>query len=130
MRAFAMSLIPANERRHKLRKRPLRLVYVELVSGNGGMMRDLSEEGFDVRAMMPLRQSEKTTFSFTLGDTLRIEGEGKILWTEEGGRVAGVEFLQISPEMRTNIDDWLIEDEKIESPREPAPKERIIQSDS
>ena len=130
MRAFAMSLTPANERRHKLRKRPLRLVYVELVSGNGGMMRDLSEEGFAVRAMMPLRQGEKTTFSFTLGDTLRIEGEGKILWTEEGGRVAGVEFLQISPEMRTRIDDWLIEDEKIESPRETATKEPMIPSAS
>ena len=125
-----MSLTPVNERRNKLRKRPLRLVYVELVSGNGGMMRDLSEEGFAVRAMMPLRQGEKTTFSFTLGDTLRIEGEGKILWTDEGGRVAGVEFLQISPEMRTRLDDWLIEDEKIESPRETAAKEPMIPSAS
>lgn len=116
-----MSLAPVNERRNKLRKRPLRLVYIELAFGNGGMMRDLSEEGFAVRAMMPVRQGDKTTFSFTLGDTTRIEGEGKILWIEEGGRVAGVEFLQISPEMRTRIDEWLIEDEKIEDPREAVP---------
>ncbi|PWU07893.1 MAG: hypothetical protein C5B47_05415 [Verrucomicrobia bacterium] len=117
-----MSLSPVNERRSKLRKKPLRLVYVELALGNGGMMRDLSEEGFAVRAMMPVRQGDKTAFSFMLGDAARIEGEGKILWIEEGGRVAGVEFLQISPEMRTRIDDWLIEDEKIEDPRETPPE--------
>ncbi|HTP68949.1 MAG TPA: PilZ domain-containing protein [Dongiaceae bacterium] len=117
-----MSLAPVNERRNKLRKKPLRLVYVELAFGNGGMMRDLSEEGFAVRAMMPVRQGDKTPFSFMLGDATRIEGEGKILWIEEAGRVAGVEFLQISPEMRMRIDDWLIEDEKIEDPREAPPE--------
>ena len=122
-----MSSAPVNERRNKLRKKPLRLVYVELAFGNGGMMRDLSEEGFAVRVMMPVRQGDKTPFSFTLGESARIEGEGKILWIEEGGRVAGVEFLQISPVMRTRIDDWLIEDEKMDSPREaPALKEPAI----
>jgi len=113
------------ERRKKLRKRPLRLIYVELAFGNGGMMRDLSEEGFAVRAMMPLRQNDKTTFSFTLGDTVRIEGEGKILWIDEGGRVAGVEFLQIPAEMKAKIDDWLLEDEKVENPREKPPEPAI-----
>lgn len=114
-----------SERRKKLRKKPLRLIYVELAFGNGGMMRDLSEEGFAVRAMMPLKQGDKTPFSFTLGDTTRIEGEGKVLWIDEGGRVAGLQFTQIAPELRSQIDDWLIEDEKITDPRE-APKESRI----
>jgi len=81
-------------------------------------MRDLSEEGFAVRAMMPLRVGDQTAFSFTLGEAIRIDGEGKVLWVEEGGRVAGVEFAQISPEMKSQIDDWLIEDEKVSTPRE------------
>jgi len=51
-------------RRTQLRKRPLSLVYVELPPSNGGMMRDLSEHGFSLRAMLPLRQSEKVPFSF------------------------------------------------------------------
>jgi hypothetical protein len=118
MQAFMSPTTIKSERRKKLRKKPLRLVYVELASGNGGMMRDLSEEGFAVRAMMPVRVGDKTPFSFTLGDTTRIEGEGKILWIDEGGRVAGVQFTQISSEMKTQIDDWLIDDEKIASPRE------------
>ena len=114
-----------SERRQKLRKKPLRLIYVELAFGNGGMMRDLSEEGFAVRAMMSLKPGGTTPFSFMLGDATRIEGEGKILWVEEGGRVAGVQFIQISPEMRALIDNWLIEDEKVSDPRE-APKEAKI----
>jgi hypothetical protein len=96
-----------SERRRKFRKRPLTLVYVELAATNGGMMRDLSEEGFALRAMMPLRAGEKTPFSFSLSESARIEGEGEILWTGEEGRVAGIRFGQISALARTQIHDWL-----------------------
>ena len=70
-------------------------------------MRDLSEEGFAVRTMMPLRAGEKTPFSFFLGEAERVEGEGEILWVQENGRVAGVRFAQISPADRGLIRDWL-----------------------
>jgi hypothetical protein len=126
MQVFMSMTHSQSERRKKLRKRPLRLVYIELAAGNGGMMRDLSEEGFAVRAMIPVRIGAQTTFSFTLGDTVRIEGQGKVLWVEEGGRVAGVEFAQISPEMKSQIDDWLIEDEKISRPRETAQRQASV----
>jgi hypothetical protein len=95
------------DRRGKFRKRPLSLVYVELASGNGGMMRDLCEEGFALRAMMPLRPGETTSFLFALDNTTRIEGEGRIIWVEEGGRVAGLEFTRISPEAQRQIQEWL-----------------------
>ena len=78
-----------SERRKNSRKDPPSLIYVELGPGNGGMMRDLSEEGFALRAMIPVRVGEKTPFSFLLSTTARIEGEGEILWVEERGRVAG-----------------------------------------
>jgi hypothetical protein len=125
MQTFMSPPTAKTERRKKLRKKPLRLVYIELANGNGGMMRDLSEEGFAVRAMMPLRAGDPTPFSFTLGDTMRIQGEGRVLWVAEAGRVAGVAFTQITPDLKSQIDDWLIEDEKIVSPREPA-KEPVI----
>lgn len=125
MLAFMPSTPVKSERRKKLRKKPLRLVYVELGFGNGGMMRDLSEEGFAVRAMMPLKQGDKTPFSFMLGDTTRIQGEGEVLWIDEGGRVAGVEFTQIPPEIKSQIDDWLVEDERIPSSRETAKEPAI-----
>ena len=95
------------ERRKKLRNRPRSLVYVELESANGGMMRDLSEEGFALRAMMPLRAGGKTQFAFSLDESSRISGEGRIVWIKEDGRVAGIEFCGIPSSARKQIREWL-----------------------
>ena len=80
---------------------------MELAAGNGGMLRDLSEEGFAVRAMMPLNAGDRTTFQFALSQSVRIEGEGEILWVAENGRLAGVQFTQVSPAARGEIQEWL-----------------------
>lgn len=95
------------DRRSKLRKRPLSLVYVELATGNGGMMRDLCEEGFALRAMMPMRPGDISSFTFNLDPATRVEGEGRAIWVEEGGRVAGLEFTKLSPEGLQNIRSWM-----------------------
>ncbi len=90
-----------------MRNRPASLIYVELSSTNGGMMRDLSEEGFALRAMMPLTDGDRTVFSFLLSPLSRIEGEGEVIWTEEKGRVAGIRFIELSSSARTGIQSWL-----------------------
>jgi cytoskeletal protein RodZ len=95
------------ERRKRFRKRPPRLVYVELGNGNGGMMRDLSEDGFALRAMMPLATGEKLHFCLSLEDATRIEGESEVIWTGEGGRAAGLKFVEITPQARASIREWL-----------------------
>ena len=105
------------ERRNSLRRRPLGLVYVELTSANGGMMRDLSEDGFAMRAMIPLRAGEQTSFRFSLDATTAVEGTALILWAEEGGRLAGLQFTELSMESRAIILRWL------SSPEEPSRKE-------
>jgi hypothetical protein len=107
MQVFMSPSTVKSERRRKSRNRPPRLVYVELPNGNGGMMRDLSEEGFAVRAMIPLAAGGSTYFAFSLGESIRIEGEGKIVWSEENGRVAGVQFTQIASTAREQILNWL-----------------------
>lgn len=107
MQVFMSLSTVKSERRRKSRNRPPRLVYVELPNGNGGMMRDLSEEGFAVRAMIPLAAGGSTYFAFSLGESIRIEGEGKIVWNEENGRVAGVQFTQIASTAREQILNWL-----------------------
>jgi hypothetical protein len=71
------------------------------------MMRDLSEEGFALRAMMPLRAGGKTQFAFSLDEGTRISGEGRIVWIKEDGRVAGIEFCGISHSAREQIRRWL-----------------------
>ena len=109
------------ERRKKLRKKPLSLVYVELPSANGGMMRDLSEDGFAMRAMIPLRTGQQTSFVFSLDEFTRIEGEGVVDWTEENGRIAGVKFVQIPASARDKIDEWLLRSNEPSTQEQDAP---------
>src|SRR5208337_2155794 len=107
MQAFTTAMTVNTERRKKLRNRPRSLVYIELESANGGMMRDLSEEGFALRAMMPLQAGGKTQFAFSLDEGTRISGEGRIVWIKEDGRVAGIEFCGIPNSARKQIREWL-----------------------
>ncbi|HEV8075106.1 MAG TPA: PilZ domain-containing protein [Candidatus Acidoferrum sp.] len=104
------------ERRTQLRKRPLSLVYVELPPSNGGMMRDLSEHGFSLRAMMPLRPSEKIPFSFALDTSARIDGEAIVLRLDDGGHVAALEFAGLPTHSRDQIRRWL---DKFDEPISP-----------
>ena len=99
-----------SERRKKSRKRPASLVYVELPS-NGGGMQDLSEEGFSVCPVMPVRAGEKTPFAFFLDEDTRIEGRGQIVWVQDGGFVAGVRFTEIPPAALEQIRKWLAQRE-------------------
>jgi PilZ domain len=106
-----MTTTSKGERRVKSRKRPISLVYVELTGANGGMMKDLSPEGFSLRAMMALRLGEQTRFSFNLSESVRIEGEGQVVWVEENGRVAGIQFTKVSPSVLEEIQSWLVRPE-------------------
>ncbi len=108
------------DRRTQNRKRPLTLVYVELPPSNGGMMRDLSEQGFSLRAMIPLKPSEKVPFSFSLDTTARIDGEAIVLRLEENGHVVALQFAGLPSHARDQIRRWL---EKFEEPlnREAVP---------
>lgn len=86
------------------------------------MMRDLSAEGFAVRAMMPLGVGEKTRFSFLLGGSVQIAGEGEIVWIEENGRVAGVRFTEISSKALAEIQNWLNSSSELQKTKEVAEK--------
>jgi hypothetical protein len=88
-------------------------------------MRDLSEHGFSLRAMMPLRQSEKIPFLFALDTSARIDGEAIVVRVDDGGHVAALEFAGLPPHSRDQIRRWLDKfDEPISpesAPAEPMP---------
>ena len=77
------------ERRHSQRSRPEQLVYVELETNNGGMMLNVSEQGFHFRAVSPVPQNGNIRFAFAIDGTRRLEGTGELEWAEENGRVGG-----------------------------------------
>src|ERR1700682_6415878 len=93
--------------RQSSRKRLDQLVYIELERGNGGMILDISEEGLSFRAIAPVESNSDVYFAFTIDGTRRLDGYGRLDWTEENGKVAGLEFTDVSREFRDAIQYWL-----------------------
>ncbi len=83
------------------------LVYVELEAGNGGMMLTVSEDGFTFRAVTPIGPSRKIHFSFVVNAPEKLEGYGNIDWTQDGGKVASLQFSDVSSEFQTGLRKWL-----------------------
>jgi hypothetical protein len=83
------------------------LVYVELESRNGGMMLTVSEEGFTFRAVTSVRPSGRIPFSFIIHGNEKLEGYGEIKWTKDDGKVAGLQFTDISTEFLNALRRWL-----------------------
>jgi hypothetical protein len=85
------------------------LVYVELEARNGGMMLSVSEEGFTFRAVTSVRPSGRIPFSFIIHGNEKLEGYGEIKWTKDDGKVAGLQFTDISTEFLSALRRWLAE---------------------
>jgi len=96
-------------------KKPGQLVYLELGSGNGGLLLRVSEDGFRFRAVTPVRANGDIPFAFSLDGKIRLEGTGAIEWIEDDGKSGGMRFAEVSPEFRAILADWLSADS---SPRE------------
>lgn len=88
------------------RKKPEGLVYVEFGSENGGMIRDLSENGMGFRSVGPLRPAEKVPFSFSFDGEDVLRGEAQMIWADGDGRSGGLVFVDISEGLRSKLRTW------------------------
>ncbi len=95
------------ERRKYPRKKPEHLIYIELGTNNGGMMRDLSEGGIGFRAVSPVRKGEKVHFAFAFDPARHMDGEGELVWTDNEGKAGGLRFAEVSGAFREGIRAWL-----------------------
>jgi hypothetical protein len=84
------------------------------------MMRDLCEEGFAMRAMMPLHVGDITPFTLQLDAITRLEGQCQVVWVKEDGRLIGLHFIDNSSKIRGQIRSWLALPEEIQSPENHA----------
>jgi hypothetical protein len=91
------------ERRKHPRKKPEVLVYLDLGPSNGGMVRDVSEGGIGFRAVSPMCAGQRSAFAFAFDGATRLEGECDLVWIDEGGRVGGLRFTEVSAELREAV---------------------------
>ncbi len=131
------------ERRLHRRQAVFSAPYVELDSGNGGLVFDLGEGGMGISVAQSLTPQQHSRFSFSLSLNSRLRGFGEVVWVAESGKSAGIRFLEVPVESSRHLRDWLAlaappgaapelgfppgppEDAPVESEGEPAaPEER------
>ncbi len=94
---------PIPERRQSPRKKCEQLLYVDLEPGNGGMLLNFSEHGLCFRAARRVHPKAEVDFAFSLDDKRKLDGRGRLQWSDQDGRVAGLQFTDVSDELRKEI---------------------------
>jgi len=88
--------------RHKLQT----LAYVNLDQANGGILRDISENGLALLAVAPVYANQPVSVRLDLGPRLQLESAGRIAWSGPMGQ-AGVEFLDPPPRAKKLLKQYL-----------------------
>jgi TonB family protein len=105
-----------------LRRGLTSLAYVELGRDNGGMVSNLSEGGLGAQSAMVLTKKYLPRIRFQLPRSGKwVELGGKIAWTGESEKEAGIEFVDLPERARAEIEEWVAAGtSKPESPEEIA----------
>jgi PilZ domain len=106
------------ERRRNRRRKLTQLVYLEFGRENGGMIRDVSEDGMRFHLMNRVTVGEELRFGITVDPARRIDGKARMIWTDATGKSGGMAITEMSPESRATMFSWLAD---IDSPVQPAP---------
>jgi hypothetical protein len=107
MPAPSTSGIRTPERRH-CRHKVQSIAYVTVDRSNGGIIRDLSEDGMAMQAVAPVQLDQVVNLRFELlNPRTRIETTGKVTWANQSGQ-AGVHFLDLSVRTTRLLKDWLL----------------------
>lgn len=95
---------PARPYRHSLRS----LTYVRLDSGDGCILRDVSELGIAMHGVGTFVPDQRLHLQFELANPrLRIETAGCVAWTDSLGR-SGIEFIDLPSRLRRSIQEWVL----------------------
>ena len=96
-----------SERRHSLRWEPTRLVYAQLGEANGGIVINASMGGLCIQAVAPTPVSNLVDLKISPSGTETFGVSGKVVWTDDTGKLGGMEFVSPSPEIRARLKHWL-----------------------
>jgi hypothetical protein len=104
----AMTSIPSPDRRLHSREKFSSVVYVDFDAGNGGIILNISEGGLAVQAARALIEDELPSlrFRFSRSDNW-ISGKGVVAWKTKSKKMAGLRFVDLSEEARTQISNWI-----------------------
>ncbi|MFZ0806238.1 MAG: PilZ domain-containing protein [Candidatus Sulfotelmatobacter sp.] len=91
--------------RHRYELRTL--TYVTLDQANGGIVRNLTHDGFGAQVVAAVRPRQILRVRFELRyPRLRVEARGEVMWATFSGQ-CGIRFLDLSPRLSRQIDEWI-----------------------
>lgn len=116
----AATALLKRERRQSLRVAVQAAVSIKLEEGSvvEGILLDLSTGGMDVLAAKPLASGATVRFSFQLPESANLEGEAAVAWSTANGQT-GLRFLDMDPQMRQQMGDWLTARSSDAMPEQP-----------
>lgn len=83
------------------------LTYVTIDQANGGIIRNLNDEGVAVQAVAPLRPEQRVRLRFELRfPRLRVDAYGHVSWANRSGQ-CGIRFVDMPAEIRHQINQWI-----------------------
>ena len=89
--------------RHELRS----LTYVTLDEANGGIIRNVSQDGIAIQAVTAVRPLTQLRARFELrSPRVRVEAVGEVVWTQPSG-VCGIRFLDLPARLAQQINAWI-----------------------
>ncbi len=126
------------ERRRFIRQRVRSLAYVDVVPNNGGIVLNLSENGLALQAVNPFDQTRVSLRIQPPKSRKRIEASAEITWISESKREAGLQFLELTEEARSEIAEWVdaeadigerppLNDPRAPSAPQPPPKQIVAE---
>ncbi len=83
------------------------LVYVRLDEGNGGIIRNLSQDGAAIQAVGALRCGQLLRLRFDLlNPKTRVDVDAEVAWANPAGQ-AGLRFLNMPAALTRQVNDWI-----------------------
>jgi hypothetical protein len=119
----------ASERRQTPRTKLVEIAYIGMGPENGGLVLDVSDGGLSFHAVAPVKPAETIRFLLSLRGHSRIEGAGKVVWTNDLRTVCGLRFTSLSSGAREHLNNWTNQSRMPKAPRQspisPLPPMRL-----
>ena len=92
-----------SDRRQSFRAEPAKLVYARFGKANGGIVLNASEGGFCFQTVAPTEPNSVVELLVSPAINESIGVKGKIVWTDDEGKIGGLEFVDPPPEVKDRL---------------------------
>jgi len=98
-----VSADPGRERRKSPRSTLTKILYVNLESGNGGIVLNVSDGGLAFHSVAPLTHNGPVRLWFSLSNDHRFEVSGELVWSNQTKKTGGLRFTNLTDSDRAQI---------------------------